>query len=373
MTVESEEEEEEDTGNTPGGNTYECTNDDHCDSNEVCDNLVCVTLECDEGYVASGHECKLKSIYGVSVKSFESEVKVLQGQIVKTNVTVLNTGNKDLAVIMNAEIGVNGVEVNVTPASQTIKVNKTGTFTATFNVSGWAQIGKHPGSFKVTTSFSTAKDTKDFTLVVQPLPEAIAAIEADYLNYTNIVNQLLSDFESFKSQLSAGNLTTLELKVNETVAMFNLLKAAMEEEDYVQAAMYLDQLKGLVNDTRALMNELGIQEGAGSVFWNTLVLWVVVAVVLVGAVGLLIYMMVPTQGYTLGKGYSPQGKSVIAERLKNAFTALRGGTPSRPSTAGSIARKYKMSYDGAYKKLDKAYKPEQTGMAGKVKNVFKRK
>ncbi len=360
---------------TTATDEYECTSNTSCDSDEWCNrNLECVSLDCPDGYVATGHACKLQSIYKIGITAFDSALSLTQGESLRTNVTVKNTGNKDITVAISVDLGLEGLEFNVTPQSASIVAGKTQIFEILINTTEATPVGKHNASFKATTSFITAKDSKSFILTVQPLPAAIDKIKTDYQNLTLVVEQLLADFESAKAQLTEGNLTALGTKVNETSTLFNLAKEAMEAGDYAAASTYMTQLNTLIASTRSLMSELGIKEGTGVVFWNSVMLWLVVAVVCIGAVGLLIYMMVPPQGYTLGKGYSPQGKRAFSSRVMDVLASLRGKMPgNKPTSASAIVGKYKMSYGGSYKKLDNAYKPQPKSVTDKMKNILKKK
>jgi hypothetical protein len=312
-------------------------------------------------------------VYEVEIIEFDSTVSVKQGETVETAVKVNNTGNQDLAVIMSAVLELENLTINTTPQSQSVEDGKTAEYIVRISTTEDVKVGKYTGKFKATTS-SVAKSEKEFTLVVNPLPETITEIEKDYQNMTSIVNALIAEFNAAKGQLSGDNLTALDTKMNETQTLFNSLKTAINNDDYVDAAMYIQELNGLVSSTRDLMDELGIG-GMGGAFWNALIIWIIVAVVCIGAVGLLIYMMVPAKGYTMGKGYAPKGKGSISDKLNNVVRSLRGAMPGgKPKSAGQIVSKYKPAYSsGGYNKLPR-YATQQTGnLADRMRTKLKRK
>lgn len=334
-------------------------------------------MSCPSGYYASNHQCKLRSVYEVDIKEYDKALYVLQGETINTSLSVKNTGNQNLTVMLAVELDAAGVNVSVTPASQEIHVDATKNFSISFDVLKNTSIGNYSGKFKVTTS-STAKDTVSFTLVVQPLAETIEEIKASYENYTQIVEQLIADFNNIKLSglLSAQNLTMLEAKVNATKLLFDNAKAAMETGNYIQLSTLLDEIKTLVNQTRTLMEELGVAQQAGAAdFWSAVIMWLIVGMVCIGAVGLLIYMLVPPQGYALGKGYPPPGKATIVNRMKGILNSLKtriaggGGQP----TAREIAKRAAPAYKAGYQKIGLGYTPETGGIVGKLKKIFKRK
>ncbi|MCK4714207.1 MAG: hypothetical protein KAT35_01425, partial [Candidatus Aenigmarchaeota archaeon] len=363
---------DDDNGGTIGGIQYDCITDSDCDSDEECDSdFMCVEIDCDAGYYATGHTCKISPVYEIEIISYEDELSLNPGESVETNLSVNNTGNQNLTVIMSVDADIEGVDFNVTPLSQAVTVGESGHFTVRFIVSEDAAIGKHTINYKATTS-SIAKDTKSFILIVQPQPDDIEEIKQSYQNLTAVVSQLLAEFNAIKGQLSGDNLTAMETKINATQTLFNSLKTSMKGEDYAQAYMYLEELNALIGSTMSLMEDLGVS-GLSAGFWNAVMIWVVVAFVCVGAVGLLIYMMVPARGYALGKGYTPQGKPSIINKLKDYVLSLRGKMPgSKPTSAGQIVQKYKPAYSEGYDKLSSSFKPQPTGVASKMKKVFKK-
>jgi hypothetical protein len=367
----SDEDDDGDGGQTPAAAGLECVTNSSCDSDEWCnDDYECEEIECPEGYYATGHTCELVPVFEIDISGYEPEVTMLQGETVETELTVNNTGNEGLTVSLTVEMELENVSFNVTPASQAIAAGEEGNFTIMFNTSEDAKVGKHTLKYKATTT-SVAGDTQVFTLVIRPLPETIEEIKLSYQNLTALVEQLLADFSAGKGALTGDNLTAMETKINSTETLFNSLKEAMEDEDYAQAATYLDELNTLIASSRSLMEELGIS-GTSSAFWNAVMIWVVVIVVCVGAVGLLIYMMVPARGYALGKGYAPQGGD-ITDRLKGMLKTIKEKTSTgKPSSAGQIVKNYKPAYSSGYSKLGGGYKPPARSMGEKMKNVLKK-
>ncbi len=356
---------------TTSGIQYDCITDADCDSDEECDSdFMCVEIECEEGYYATGHTCKIKPVFEIEITEYESDLSVTQGESVVTVVQVNNTGNENLTAMLTVEMELENVSFNVTPPAAGVDAGKTGNFTISFNVSEAARVGKHPLSYKLTTS-SIAKDTENFILSIQPLPEAVEEIKLSYQNYTAIVAQILAEFNAGKSRLSGENLTAMETKINYTETLFNSLKEAMENEDYAQAATYIDELSSLIASTRTLMEEFGIS-GSSSDFWNNVMIWIVVIFVCIGAAGLLIYMMLPAKGYALGKGYAPGGGG-ITDRLKEMMQTIKEKTSTgKVSSAGQIVKKYKPAYSSGYSKLGGGYKPPSRSMGEKMKKALRK-
>ena len=350
---------------------YECALNTSCDSDEWCDRSTwtCESLTCPSGYYAKDHKCVLKPTYKVEITSFEDELSLTQGESATMLVVVTNKGNQGFVAGLFVDEDLDGVESNVTPASASIEENESANFTVTITTNKTAKVGKHK-IYLVSTTSSTAEDRQPFTLVVQPLPEAIEDIKLDYQNYTQIINEILAQFNAIKSQLQGENLTEMETKINETESTFNSLKEAMESGDYAQAVMDMEQLTTLISSTKSFMSELGI-EGSAAAFWNTVIIWIVVVFVALGAVGLLLYMLVPPQGYTLGKGYSPQGRGSVIDRLRGAVMAVKSILPgAKPQSGAQIVGKYKPAYKSGYKRLSGGYKPPARTVSEKMKKIL---
>ncbi len=373
----------DDDGDDQQQAAYECTTNASCSSTKWCDGGECVTRNCPSGYYASNHICKVSSVYDVDITKYPRAVYVLQGGTADTNITVENSGNQDLTMMLEVETDADGVEVATYPESLKLLVDKTSNFSAHFEVDENTTIGNYSSKFMITTS-STAKDTVSFTLVIQPLAETIVKIKADYENYMSIVEHLLAQFDTIKlSGFVAGeNLTLLEAKVNATRLVFDNAKSAMANEDYIQVDSLLDELGTLVNQTMTLMDKLGVASVTGaSEFWNTVILWLVVGIVCIGAVGLLIYMLVPPQGYAMGRGYGAAGRGNVLDKARNMLNMVKckvvgirgvGGSGGVPSAPGFM-RRCPPAYKSGYKKLGTGYKPETTGIKDKMKNMIKKK
>ncbi len=382
LTIDVENETDGDDGDGDGDDDqqqvtqYECTTNASCSSSKWCKNGECVAVICPDGYYASSHTCKLRSVYEVEIKDYKASLYVLQGGSIDTNVSVENTGNQDLTMMLEVEIDVDGINATIAPESVPIDAEETKNFSISFDVLEDAPIGNHTLKYKVTTS-STASDTVSFTFVVQPLAETIEVIKESYENYTLIIEQLLNEFNTIKlsGMVTGQNLTMLEAKVNATRLLFDDATDAMDAEDYIQVSALLDEIKTLVNQTRTLMEEFGVAGQAGTAaFWNAVIMWMVVGIVCIGAVGLLIYMLVPPQGYSMGRGYSSEGKGGILNRAKYMLNSVKDGITGirgKPSAVPKFAKKTTPAYKSGYSKIASSYSPAGgSGIGGKFRKMI---
>jgi hypothetical protein len=196
-------------------------------------------------------------------------------------------------------------------------------------------------------------------------------LRVDLQNSTQLVEQLIAEFNSIKASgtVTGQNMTILEAKVNATKKLLDDAKDAINRGDYIKLAQLLNDINVFVASTRKFMQEIGTTQGGGL---GPLVMWIVVGLVCVGAVGLLIYMLVPPKGYTLGKGYSPHGRASILHSITNKLRKMK---PTK--TGGEAARKYTPAYTGGYQKVEAAYAPAAkmgfVSKLNKLKKIFKRK
>ncbi|MBN1896949.1 MAG: hypothetical protein JW789_04485 [Candidatus Aenigmarchaeota archaeon] len=348
--------------------TIECTRDSDCDSDEECKSLKCVELDCDDGYVASDHECKLKSVYEIAFKNATFGYSLLQDDVLTAKVFIKNTGNKDITVELDTSLEVDGLEINISPSEQTIADGKEGLFVVLFTTAEDAKVGINEGTFKATTDFSTAKAEQAFTVTIEPLPATIAKIKTDYPDYTSRVNSMFAELEAAKAWLTEGNLTLAEAKAVELEALLNSLTDAMDSEDFVHASMYMDDIDALLSDARSILDASAVP--GASFDWNTIFMWIMIVVVVAGAAGLLFYMMAPTKGYALGKGYVSQSGT---KKLSGIITSIRESFTSKPTSAGQIVQKYRpTAYGSAYSKLPITYRPPARTMQERMKKAMKR-
>jgi hypothetical protein len=367
-------------GDNPLGGAVSCRGNSTCPSDSYCNTqLLCAKVSCPSGYYATDHTCRLRAVFEVDITGYRKSIYLTQGEGATYNISIKNTGNQNLMVSAGIELSGNGINSTIEPSEPISSApNQTLNFTFMLNTSQTTPIGNYSGKYKALTT-STAKDTVLFTLVVRPTASTIMDIETLYQNYTEMANQLLSEYERIRSSgaVTGQNLTLLEAKINSTRMLLNNTRVAIEGGNYEQANALLSQLRNMVNQTRLYMTELGLSGAVvGSDFWNNIAMWLVVGIVCIGAAGLLIYMLVPPQGYTHGKGYSPSGKTNLAAHIKSAFVSIRSRFSrgkGRPGYSGGGGEKRTSSlYTGSYTRVSSAYGKEGGGIGKKVKRIFGR-
>jgi len=364
---------EEDTGDI--GASTPCILNASCSTSQWCHAGSCVAVSCATGYYASDHVCKVRAVYEIDVVGYDRTISIGQGGSLQATVSVKNTGNQNLSVSLGVEITDGaGINASAEPAAALALTGETVNFTVSIAAGGSVAIGNYSGKFKVTTT-STAKDTVTFTLAVAPTGETRQHIQELYDNYSRMVQQLSLEFEAIKlaGAVNSSNLTLLEAKINATRALAQSCKDSLDSGNYAQAQAKLDELSSLLNQTRTFMADLGVTGAfvAGD-FWSNMIMWLVVGIVVVGAAGLLLYMMVPAKGYTHGKGFSAAGKANPLLRLRDGISSLKARLPAgRGSGPRGFAKKSGApAYGEGYRRIDSFAPGSKEGTLSKVKRFL---
>jgi len=259
----------------------------------------------------------------ISITDYESELSIALGGTGSSNITVKNTGDVSITAIID-NITIDGMETSHVPSYCNLASNGECDFEVTFNVYNTTKLGNHAGTYKVCTSgyCSDYNDEESFTVVVLSTPEREIEINESYENLSVMVSQLTNEFNSLKPTIlglvAENNLTRIEDLVNETNTLIQNAWAAIIENDYITAEEMLLEVEEKISmisfgiselQTEANINR-GAQEGA---IW----IWVIIGVIIAGAAGFLIYMLMPPSGYHPKYGYTKQ--QGIFRKIKRFF------------------------------------------------------
>ncbi len=340
----------------------------------------------------------------VSITSHDSVFYLKLGESNTSTITVKNTGNTSSTIKLN--VSVYGSEGNittaVTPASRVVGEGNSSSFNVTIDISNITALGNYTGIFKAfVDGYETNYDTKSFTVVVLATEEKQIEINLSYENYTVVFNNLTNTFEQIKAaggcrvffnsttnmtyiecaHLSMENVTFVENLINSTNNTINEIKSAIAEGDYAKAQLLLgtlnEKFERIRNGIEDLINE---QHKRNAEAWGGTWIWVMIAIVVIVAGGLLVYMLLPPEGYTTGYGYRPQGESSfsrIKDKIKNLFSGLSGklkrkksgsaGGAETPQGTETAAPETAKKYKGGYEKSSKFDYTFKSGGLNRIK------
>ncbi len=348
---------------------------------------------------SSGSSTTTSYTYNRSVRimSYNSAYTAKLGENISATVTAKNTGNITSIVWLTATTNNSAITTAVGPSFNSLGAGATGTYTVYMNVSNASRIGLSAGTFKayVEGYTDTWYDTEPFDFTVESTPERNAEINASFANYTAQLQNLTNIFNAIKASGLAdiGNLTRVGELLNASSGIAQSIKDAINSSNYAVAESLIVDLAGRLGRIREELATLESSKAAGEQkFLGDLYVWVVTGLVIAGAAGVVIYMLMPPkQGFRRIKGLGirkkekqkkPEKKEKESELEKIKQHILRKGggkKSSRNKKSGSTAdyaelSKGKLDYMTA--KYAEGYERAlngRGGIAGRLKSVFKRR
>jgi len=278
---------------TCGG--WECDEEEIHQTKEVTDDSPTFCKEVKERCIEAEDYCGVPE----AELNLEKEiVNVTAGETETNNVTVANTGTKDLEDV-GLSLELEGPEewYDLVPSGRTIDQKEEKSFEVSFSPGGGAPIGK----YSVTYFLEDEIGTVEGSLWIHP----------DEEEESNIVERYHS-LEEEKGELEE-RLETLEDKtevehIEEEMSMFRTLMSeaenAMNQDDYVTMSEKISEAERLRLDITDGIEDIEEELGLP---W----LWIGTGVIVILIAGIIIYMLLPPEeGYAKSKGYkSPSEKS----------------------------------------------------------------
>jgi hypothetical protein len=251
----------------------------------------------------------------LDITNHESSLTAVLGETVKTNITVKNTGDVSTTVKIDS-VTIDGMTTSFIPSYCNLGSSNSCDFEVTFNIDGDTNIGIHSGTYRVCTSgyCDTYYDTENFIVTVLPTPERETEINESYQNLSAVFQTFVNQFNTIKPSLSGlvseNNLTRVEGLVSDTTTLIEQAWAAIISGDYITAEESLteadEKISMISNGIADLQKEADTNRALqGGGIW----LWVIIGVIIAGAAGFLIYMLMPTSGYHPKYGYHKQSTS----------------------------------------------------------------
>ncbi len=351
------------SGSSPTGST--CTDDDDCATGYYC---------------SAGGSC-LKKAYSISITSYTSSLNVDWGSYVTTKVTVKNDGSNTFTAKLSATL--TGLEVDVLPVSMTLNPGNAIMFTVNISAPETSSIGEHTGTIKAyVNEDTTVYQSKPLTVTVLTTEEKKEEINETYQNYSSVIDDLKAAFERLKSIgfINQSDIDLVEGLINDTYDDLELVKDALDDEDYATADSILALMNATLNTISSQIDELqGEQGGALGLELSGAWLWIVIGIVIVIVVVFMVYLLMPSfrGGYRPSRGYKPVVKEGFISRLKKSLGGKGKGSPGWKSDRPKL--EFKPAYKEGYEKLGSEYrygegkgKKLKKGFGG-IKDKFKRK
>ena len=240
----------------------------------------------------------------LNIVDYPTSISIEQGGSKVVSVAVNNT-NKTLTQNMKLTIdGINSSWYSVNPSTAVkLKRGESYTFEVTFNIPTNASIGDYSAKFnatslyinpvKPTTTFIYDTVLKSFTLKVAPGEALKSEITTKLSGYTNDMNSLEQEINQSKNQ--GYNTSEADSLLSQLKTKINQAKNYVSSGDYTSAYNLLDDIAGLINQTRTALTGLTPITGKATAgTWWGWGKWVVIVVVAIVAT-VLGYMLWPTK------------------------------------------------------------------------------
>ena len=164
--------------------------------------------------------------------------------------TVKNTGTKPLINIALGVSGINSSWFNIYSTSGTIlSSGNSKTYNITFSLPASADVNIYTAVVSVTTNETNARNSSTITVSVKPTGNATGAINQTYYEYVPIIEILKSNLTDITSRnATADDVQVLDMMLASIETKMNQARTYINQSDYFNAKLVLDQVKNLVAD-----------------------------------------------------------------------------------------------------------------------------
>jgi hypothetical protein len=262
------------------------------------------------------------STYSLSITASPNNFDITQGESILESLTVENNGEKNLTSVSLSISGINGAWYTITPSTVSLNIHESKTFTINFTIPINASVNSYSIIASVTSEHSDASDSATFTIRVLPSSETVQNIILPlYEDYISQLSDLENQIKSLKE--SGKNTTDLENILKSIKEKLNQTNSSLTSQDYFAASRFLDDVKALIDELTASIQEIGgTTTDAGSI------IFIIVVVVIIIAVAVIAYIFIPrgkeygAKDYGTSKNIIPKlgGEDKvdkIVEKIKN--------------------------------------------------------
>lgn len=261
--------------------------------------------------------------YKIALTTSIPDTEIVQGENKTYSVSVKNTGNGTLGDVKTS-LDLDSSWWSVSPSSvSSLSKDSTSSFDMTIKPPSTATVKNYTVALKASANISSATDSKSFVLKLMPSEAGKKAINESYANLTTFADQLTSLLNQLK--FSGANVSTSEENLKKALEYLKSAKDYLEKGDYFSASVALANAKDLMNEVNKTAVETQAKVGWG--IWP----WIIVGVVVLAAVGLLIYMFLPPKqkrGFEAKPTVFTQTqiskpKSARFEKIKNIINKIK--------------------------------------------------
>jgi RNAse (barnase) inhibitor barstar len=347
-------------GTGPSGST--CSTDDDCFTGYYCT----TTGSC------------VKKAFSISITSYTSALDVDWGSYVTTKVTVKNDGiNTFVAKLLPS---LTGLETTVLPESMTLNPGNAIMFTVNISAPETVLVGEHTGTIKAyVDEDTTVYETKPLTITVLTTEEKKEELNKTYHNYSSVIDELKELFERLKTIgfINQSDIDMVEGLINNTYDDLDLVKDALNDDDYATADSILVLMNTTLNTIRTQIDDLqGDQGGAMVLDLSGAWLWIVIGIVVVIVAVFVVYLFMPSGKKRYGAAYKPVINEGFFSKIGKTFKRNKK-SKWKPIESGKFKPAYEKGYERVRTGTDYAYskgkKGKIKGEIGKIKKKLKRK
>lgn len=350
----------EGSSGSSGGN--ECTSNSQCGSAYYCSSNECKALDCESSEYIEDHECVG---YELKINDFDETFSLTAGEKVETKVSVKETNGEDPSVMLNVSLGDIGTNITITPKTCSTPC----TFNVTIETNSETEIGEHIGIFKAYMyTAQSVKKSETFKFSVHPTESKKIELNNTCDDYISQIASIKSKFESLKASgvIPEDNLTVLTDLIDKLGLLGDDVKSALDSGDYLTVNSLLKQIESTITDVNIRFTD--IENTGVPIIDMRLVTWIIIAIVVIGVVGFLVYLLLPPKQdgptTTTTKSFKPKSNS------EGMFSKIKGKA-KLPKKGDKPPNTYKITkYSKGYQKQKAfVYKKKE----GRIKKMFKKK
>lgn len=328
----------------------------------------------------------------IQMSQYTRNIYIVQEETGVAIVYAKNAGNKTFTSSATAVLSDGDADVNITKSPETCKVakNEVCDFRFSFFTSNNTAIGNYSGTFRVySVNDTSVYEVKEFTLVAEASETKKTEINGTYQEFLALFGNVSRSFDALAASgvYDSGNLSIVEMLINSTKEILEQAKALMDAGEFATAQALLDVMQGKIDSINTAMKAMETkpapQVSPGQIVTQAgqNLLPITVAIILIfAAVGLVIYMLLPPEGYHYKYGFTPGSQTKgprggIVQRIKSVFRRRhKEGPPASVKLPVSRiqAKEYKLSTYGKGAAYSKETGPAYNYSPGMFKSFLKR-
>jgi hypothetical protein len=324
-----------------------------CGVNETCSSGNCTSVSnATTSSSSSGGTTSVNgtAYYSIKINKTISNFNLVQNTSVLKNVTVKNDGNRTLFNVTLAMTGIESSWYSITPSKHDyIYKDNLYNFTINFSIPHNAEVKSYTITIGVTTSNTSVRDTKTFTLKV--LPSNITtetSIKPKYAEYRSLLESIRINITDLESK--GYNVTELKIAYGSIESKLNQTNTTLNSGDYFNATLMLDEVKTMLDDMSGKLAGAQMIAEAEQPQAQIDITFIIIVIIIIAVAVVIAYLFWPEKKErSLGAGYKWKPETKKEFKKSEKISSLYGEEGFRSKLSKLFKREKKQKKGEAVK------------------------